>query len=73
MSVAAAYAVEHRGEIDLTTVYPTERGAKLNWLVTACGVLLPDSMTDDLIEKIWRKLSTDQKAVCIQVTIERTP
>jgi len=68
MSVADGYAIEHNGEIDMTTVSPTERAAKVNWLVTACGLVLPD-VEDDIIEAFWERASTEKGAHCVPVTV----
>lgn len=71
MSVAGAYAIECGGDIDMTTVSLTERAAKINWLVTACEVMLPNSMDDDLIEKIWDRFATEAGAQCVPVTVRK--
>lgn len=71
MSVAGGYAIEHEGAIDMTTVSQTERGAKINWLVTSCGIMLPDSMEDPLIEKIWERFSFVEGAQCVAITVRK--
>jgi hypothetical protein len=69
--VAGGYAIETHGEIDMTTVSPTERAAKVNWLVTACGILLPNNIEDDIIEAFWERASTEKGAHCVPVTVRK--
>ncbi len=39
--------------LDLRTVSPTERAAKINWLVTRAARRISSSTTDEQIETMW--------------------
>jgi hypothetical protein len=71
MSIAGAYAIERGGEIDIRSVSPTERAAKINWLVVHCGYPILQSCPDEVIEEAWEAFSAHYKAECVTVTIER--
>lgn len=71
MSASAAYAIECDGEIDVRTVSPTERAAKINWLVVWCSVPIFNTTADEFIERAFEAFATREKAKCVMVTIER--
>jgi len=71
MSTSGAYAIEQRGEILTNTISSTERAAKVNWLVTECGIPIFGATTDETIEYWWKDLSSHRNAQCIAITIER--
>lgn len=49
------YAVvdTHSGEVKLNTVHDTERGAKVNGLVTMMNIFVSRLWTDTMIDNIW--------------------
>jgi hypothetical protein len=46
------YVVVEHGSLDLRTVYPTRRGAIVNWLMTH-GQSIAASTSDGEIEELW--------------------
>ena len=64
------YAIKQYGEIDVRTVSPTERAAKVNWLVVDRKMLVTNSARDDQIERAWEHLSKEAFAECVRVKIE---
>lgn len=66
-----AYAIARNNEIDVRTVSPTERAAKINWLVVHCGYPVFNSTPDEHIDAAWLAFSVHHKSECLTVTIER--
>jgi hypothetical protein len=64
------YAIKQHGEIDVRTVSPTERAAKVNWLVVDRNMLITNSARDDQIERAWEHLHKEGFAECVRVKIE---
>ena len=48
-----AFAIIHNDQIDINTVYKTERGAMVNALVTIGRVMVYDDWTDELIKRTF--------------------
>ncbi len=69
-----AWAVRVGDEIDVTSVYPTERGAKVNWLGAGeqnhSRVMVLATFPDDVIEALWLATAEPQGAFAVPVTIE---
>jgi hypothetical protein len=63
-----AYAVKHNGQIDVRTVGPTERSAKVNWL-WVMGVQVLNSFSDELIVQIFKKAAEVHHQECVEVEI----
>ena len=57
------------GGIDITTVSPTERAAKVNWLATACDTLVTRSADDGIIESMFAREAEHVQAQCIPVSV----
>lgn len=66
--MANAFAIKTGGEIDIRTVSPTAKGAKVNWLCTACKLLLPQMM-DHMIDPVFEFEANDRGAVCVSVVV----
>lgn len=67
---ASGFAVAVDEVIDVRTVSPSERGAKVNWLY-GLGINVLDTWSDDIIERVWQHYSTGLKVdvQCIAVVI----
>ena len=66
--MAKGYAIKVDGEIDVRTVSPTERAAKVNVLYVV-GYPILNSTDDATIEAMWTAHSTRTGNECIEVTI----
>ena len=64
-----AYAVAKNGEIDARTVGPTERSAKVNWLVTTAGIMVGAHWTDEAIDFAWKEARGAHDLVAIDMRI----
>ena len=51
---ARGFAAVRHGEIDVRTVSPTIRAAKVNWLVVHRGIQIYVTTTDEEIEEMWK-------------------
>ncbi len=65
------YAVILDNKIDVKTVSPTRRAAKVNWLVVNMLCPIYTTTTDDQIEQMWSDLASG--AFVAEVTISLTP
>ena len=65
---AFGYAIVHNGEVIVKTISPTERAAKVNWLVVEFGLAVTRWATDRSIENAW--LNHKGSAECRRVQIE---
>ena len=63
------YAIKVKGEIDMRTVFDTERGAKGNFMYRH-GVRVADDWSDKKIDDLFEYVSelTDAELVAIDVT-----
>ena len=66
---AEGYAVVGVDGIDLHTVYPSRRGAIVNWLVTSAKIPLSSNASDDFIEQAWAAHSIDARVALCQVEV----
>jgi hypothetical protein len=66
--MSEGYAIKTNDEIDLRTLSPTAKAAKVNWLVLVPEILLRQSQCD-LIEVLFDALAKATGAVCVKVTI----
>lgn len=66
-----AYAIKVGDTIDLTTVSPTARAAKVNWLCTACGLMVTMLGTNEYIESTFRRkvAAAAAKVECVLVEV----
>jgi len=64
---AYGFAVQHGTEIDVRTVSPTERAAKVNHLVANCGLPILASDTDAIIERVWKQTSDGRDVVRVRI------
>ena len=63
------YAVVGVDKIYMHTVYPTRRGAIVNWLVTTAKMPLSQNASDEYIEQMWATHSVDNKVAVVQVEV----
>ena len=63
------WAIFDNGQILVTTVSPTRRGAIINWLVTERAMMVFNEDTDEKIEEAWQSMKL--KAECCEVSIRR--
>ena len=66
-----AHAVKADGVIDVRTVGPSPRSAKINWIWNL-GVFVSNDMTDEVIEDAWNRLSRSAGAECVRVSVIET-
>ncbi len=69
MMKAEGFAIAVGDVIEVRTVSPTERAAKINWLVVARAVPVGDDWSNEVIEKVWKHYTTETDIQCIAVTI----
>lgn len=67
--MADGYAIKVKGELSVSTVSPTERGAKVNWLWPGVGITVLDQTTDAKIDRWWRESKEATGAECVKVKI----
>jgi hypothetical protein len=70
MTEATGYAIRDAGEIDVRTVSPTPRAAKVNWLVTGFNARITNATTDEQIEAAWLQFSSMSPIECVRVAIK---
>jgi hypothetical protein len=63
------FAIADGGAINVATVSPGRVGAIVNWLVVKYGIVLPNTVTNDIVSILWDQMGGD--AECIEVSIER--
>jgi hypothetical protein len=64
---AIGYAIIEDGVIDVRTVAPTERAAKINWMLASKSIMTLDQARNADIEAVW--LRVKGAAECMPVTI----
>lgn len=65
--------VSPKGEIDLKTVYDSERGAKVNWLCVRTRVMPMNTWSDETISEKFRILAEDMGYVVKPISLEVLP
>ena len=63
------YAVVEDGAINMNTVYPTERGAVVNWLCVVKRVVMHYKVTDDTIWCTWEDMRGSATICRVLVTV----
>ena len=72
MTIATGWAVQNPdGSIDIRTVMDTERGAKVNWLVTVPKVMIFNFMQDEEIDEIWKTYRERHTVTPVTITPHR--
>jgi hypothetical protein len=71
-SAAKGYAITELNDrsgvrIKVDTISATERGAKINWLVTDCGIIIYAGHTDKQIEALFQEYSMARGMKCIAI------
>ncbi len=61
MTDLLAYAVIEAEVIDVETVSPTQRAAKVNWLVVRRRCPIYQTTTDEQIEEMWQQRSGEAR------------
>ena len=67
MEDAIGYAIATNDVIDVRTVSPAERAAKVNYLVVVKGYAVTDFMTEMKINNVWE--AQKGMAKCIPITV----
>lgn len=74
IKAANGFAVAVDGMIDVTSVYPTMRGAMVNWLVTH-GVTVSQMWHDEQIRQVFVQVAAraEQKVEMVPIVMRRRP
>lgn len=67
--LSEAWAIVHKGTIDIRTVSPTRRAAIVNWLVVERGYLITNAHTDEQIEMLWELECENETAEQVHVSL----
>lgn len=70
MTSATGFAIVSFGKINIASVSPQARGAKVNWLVTEARLCVTQFHTDEDIERMWNSCRRRDHE-CVEVTITK--
>lgn len=71
MGIAGGWAAVHEdGDIVVSTVSPTRRGAIVNWLVTVPKVMVTNRHSDDDIDSLFQLEKQHYRVDIVSVTIK---